>query len=158
MKILERNKREVYYCVRQNYEYKVLIDDQGNVVQDNDENNILVVNSADLEDVYDTEAYREVFSKPMKVKLSFLPLAVDAEMLETGLDYSKRISIYTTKEFAKKIHNGDRFFIFQKPPEKYDPTCNTADYYVHGEPNIYLTEATIYLRKMTGDDTYEQEY
>lgn len=158
MEILERNKRQVYYCVRQNFEYNVLIDNEGNVVQNQDKDNILIVNPANSEEIYETDSYREVFSKPMKVRLSFLPLAVEAEMLETGLDYSKRISIYTTKEFAQKIHNGDRFFVFQKPPEEYDPTCNTADYYVHGEPNIYLTEATIYLRKMTGDDTYEQEY
>lgn len=155
MRILEKNKKKLYYCVRQNLEINVLIDDQGNVVQDNNHKNILVVTEPN--DIYDTDNYRERFSKPQQVRLSFLPLAVNGEILETGLDYSKRISIYTTKEFAQKIHNGDRFFVFRKPPTEYDPTCATADYYVHGEPSIYLTEATIYLRRMTGDG-YGENY
>lgn len=157
MKILERNKKQVYYCVQQNFEYNVLIDNEGNVVQNQDKENILIENPADTEEIYDVNNYRTVFSKPMKAKLSFLPLAVNGEMLEIGLEYSKRISIYTTKKFAEKIHNGDRFFVFREPPEEYDKTCATADYYVHGEPSIYLTEATIYLRRMTGDDN-EQNY
>jgi hypothetical protein len=151
LKILERNKRKVYYCVKENYEYRILIDNEGNIIQDNNKRDIIVVNEADPQEIYNVNAYREVYSKPFPVKLSFLPLAVNGEMLEVGLEYSKRISIYTTKEFAKKIHNGDRFFIFREPPKEYDKTCATADYYVHGEPSIYLTEATIYLRRMTGD-------
>lgn len=157
MNILERNKKKVYYCRRQNKEINVLIDDEGNVVQDNNDRNILVLTDVDENEVFKTDNYREIFSKPQATRLSFLPLAVNAENLETGFDFSKRISIYTTKEFAKKIHNGDRFFVFKKPPEEYDPTCATADYYVHGEPSIYLTEATIYLRRMTGD-SYEENY
>lgn len=138
MRILDRNKKRVYYCVRRVKSSSVLTD--------NGEN-----------ESYDEDDYREVFSKPQEVRLSFLPLAVNGEILETGLEYSKRISVYTTREFAKKIHNGDRFFIFKQPPKKYDPLCTTADYYVHGEPSIYLTEATIYLRRMTGDD-YGENY
>ena len=157
MKILERNKRKVYYCAKQNKDFHVLIDDKGNIVKDNENNNILIVSGIDSEEIYNTSGYREVFSKPYAVRLSFLPLAVNGEILETGLDFSKRISVYTTKEFAKKIHNGDRFFIFKNPPEEYDSTCATADYYVHGEPSIYMTEAIIYLRRMTGDD-YEENY
>lgn len=154
MRILERNKRNVYYCKRQNKSINVVIDNQGNVVQDGEGQNIENITNVNVNEIYETDNYREIFSKPQLKKVSFLPLAVNGEILETGLDYSKRISIYTTKKFAETVHNGDRFFVFKKPPKDYDRTCSTADYYVHGEPSVYLTEATIYLRRMTGD-SYE---
>ena len=157
MRILERNKKNVYYCVRQNKKLNILIDNQGNIIQNEEGKNIIVINDIDTNEIYDVNDYVEVFSKPQKVKLSFLPLAVNGEITELGNEYSNKISIYTTKEFAQKIHNGDRFFIFKEPPEEYDRGCTTADYYVSGKPSIYLTEATIYLRRMTGDG-YGENY
>ena len=98
---------------------------------------------------------RLVFSQPIKMELNYQPVSTTGEMISFGSDFINRLIIYTTKRIAKQFHNFDRLYIFNEVPEEYDPYCVGADYYVNGEPSIFLGEAMIYLQKMTGDDLYE---
>ncbi len=101
--------------------------------------------------IADTENGRIKFSTPVLYKLNFQPLSTDGEIIAFGNDYINRLAIYTSVEKAKNFHNFDRCYVYTEPPATADDYCIDADYYVDGEPLIYLNEATIYLQRMVGD-------
>ena len=94
---------------------------------------------------------RIVFDRPKKFNLNYQPVSTTGEIISFGSEFINRLIIYTTSEVAKEFHNFDRVYINNKLPEEYDKTCSDADFYVNGEPLIFLTEAMIYLQRMTGD-------
>lgn len=95
---------------------------------------------------------RIIFSEPQEVRLNFQPIRSDFQMLEAGPDFRSTLIVYMRPSKGKIFHNGDRCYVFVKPPEEYDKTCNTADYYVDGDPKIYINEYTIHLERMKGDE------
>lgn len=95
---------------------------------------------------------RIVFGEPVKVSLNFQPIRSDFQMLEAGPDFRDTLIVYMRPSLGKIFHNGDRCYVFVSPPEEYDKTCNTADYYVDGDPKIYINEYTIHLERMKGDE------
>lgn len=95
---------------------------------------------------------RIIFQEPVEYKINFQPLSSDGEIIASGTDYTKRLVVYTNPDIAKEFHNHDRCFVFREKPEEYDKTCNTADFFVDGEPLIYLNESHFYLQRMLGDD------
>lgn len=95
---------------------------------------------------------RLIFSKPKKYKLNYQPVSMVGEIISFGPEYINKLIAYTTKEVAKDFHNFDRVYINNKIPKEYDKLCKDADFYVNGEPLIYLGEATIFLQRMTGDN------
>ena len=98
---------------------------------------------------------RMIFEKPVKMKLNYQPIEstkTQGRLLKTGLDYVSTLIVYTNPHYGKEIHNGDRCYVFVKPPKTYDKTCTSADYYVNGEPKIYQNEYTFHLTRMVGDD------
>lgn len=101
---------------------------------------------------------RVVFEKPEKVKLNFQPIMSNGQvrsdglMLEVGLNSRDTLIVYMRPSYGERFHNGDRCYVYVEPPKQYDKTCNTADYYVDGEPKKYLNEYTIHLKRMTGDE------
>lgn len=95
---------------------------------------------------------RTIFGEPEKVELNYQPLSTDGEIITAGIEYIKRLVVYASVEEAQKFHNADRCYVFINKPEEYDKFCNTADFYVDGEPLIYLNEARFYLQRMVGDE------
>ena len=98
---------------------------------------------------------RIIYDKPVEIRLNYQPIEsarTQGKLLETGLDYVSTLIVYTNSFIGKEIHNGDRCYIYVKPPKEYDKTCTTADYYVDGEPKIYQNEYTFHLSRMVGDE------
>lgn len=95
---------------------------------------------------------RVIFSKPQKIRLNYQPIRSQLQMLEVGPDDRNTLIVYMKPAYGKLFHNGDRCYVFVEPPKKYDKNCNTADYYVDGEPKIYINEYTMHLQRMTGDE------
>ena len=95
---------------------------------------------------------RYVFSNPIKYDLNYQPLSSDGEVIAFGNDYINRLLVYTSPEIAKNFHNFDRAYVFVDIPETADKFCTTADFYIDGEPLIYLNDAKFYLQRMTGDE------
>lgn len=95
---------------------------------------------------------RMIFSKPKPIKLNFQPISSEGEIIAIGPDYANRLIVYMRPKLGKNFKNGDRCYVFVDPPKKYDKNCNTADYYVDGEPKIYINEYTMHLTRMTGDE------
>ena len=95
---------------------------------------------------------RIIFSRPKPIKLNYQPIKSIGEVLEAGPDSINTLIVYMRPSLGKLFHNGDRCYVFVEPPKQYDKTCNTADYYVNGEPKIYLNEYTIHLQRMIGDE------
>ena len=91
------------------------------------------------------------FSKPIKLKLNYQPVSMTGEIISFGSEFINKLVIYTTDKVAKQFHNFDRCYIYTKPPKDYDKFASEADFYINGNPAIFLTEAIIYLQRMTGD-------
>jgi len=94
---------------------------------------------------------RKVFSEPIEYKLNYQPLLTEGEIITAGTEYINRLVVYSSVEEASKFHNADRCYVYVEKPEEYDKFCNTADFYVDGEPLILLNEARFYLQRMVGD-------
>ena len=94
---------------------------------------------------------RLIFDKPKKLKVNYQPVSMTGEIISFGSEFINKLVIYTNDKIARKFHNFDRCYIYVKPPETYDKTAAEADFYVNGEPSIFLTESTIHLQRMTGD-------
>lgn len=94
---------------------------------------------------------RLIFTEPKKMFLNYQPISMTGEIIAFGSEYINRLIIYTNSKIAENFHNFDRCYVYKKPPTTYDKFCSEADFYVDGEPLIYLTEATITLNRMTGD-------
>lgn len=100
----------------------------------------------------DIENNRKIFSVPVKYKLNYQPLSTDGEIITAGNEYINRLVVYTSPKIAKMFHNADRCYVYAEKPKQYDKFCRTADFYVDGEPLIYLNEASFYLQRMVGDN------
>lgn len=98
------------------------------------------------------ENNRIVFSEPTEYKLNYQPLSTDGEIIVAGNEYNKRLVVYTSNNIAKNFHNNDRCYVFTTPPEERDTICKNADYYVDGEPLLFLNESHFYLQRMTGEN------
>ena len=98
---------------------------------------------------------RKIFNKPRMIKVNYQPIADKDSgiILAVGMEYINRLIVYMKPSMAKYFRNGDRCYVFVDPPETYDKTCNTADFYVDGMPTKYLNESTVHLQRMTGDDS-----
>lgn len=95
---------------------------------------------------------RIIFDKPKEIRVNYQPINSEGEILEAGPDSRNVLIVYMRPKIGKLFHNGDRCYVFIKPPEEYDKTCNTADYYVDGDPKVYINEYTIHLHRMLGDE------
>ena len=97
------------------------------------------------------EKGRLIFTEPKKMILNYQPVSMTGEIIAFGSEYINRLIIYTNSEIVKNFHNFDRCYVYREPPTIYDKFCSDADFYVDGDPLIYLTEATVTLNRMTGD-------
>ncbi len=98
---------------------------------------------------------RIIFSNPILKEINFQPISSTGEIIALGENYTKRLKIVTTKKIADSFHNLDRCYVFNSIPETPDIYCSNADFYVDGEPQIYINDAIIYLQRMIGDDLDE---
>lgn len=89
------------------------------------------------------------FARPIELKVNYRPTYSSNDVLALGNNYTLYQTIKCTPKMAKKFSFNDRIYITK--PEKFDSSCNDADFYVYGEPLITLNEAEITIRKLSGD-------
>lgn len=90
------------------------------------------------------------FEKPIKVNLNFVPMNSTGEIISLGENYSMFLKVSCTPKQANMFKQGDKCYIYVKPPRKYDPLCKDADYIVSTEPMLTLNEGQIQLRRLSG--------
>lgn len=98
---------------------------------------------------------RIIFDKPVEIKVNYQPIEsvkTQGQMLDAGPDFTSTLIVYMRPTNGSMFHNGDRCYVYVEPPEEYDKTCTTADYYVNGDPKKYMNEYTIHLNRMKGDE------
>lgn len=98
---------------------------------------------------------RIIFDKPIEIRVNYQPIEdtrTRGQLLEFGPDYTSTLIVYIKPTMRELFHNGDRCYVFVSPPEEYDKTCVAADYYVNGEPKLYMNECTFHLNRMKGDE------
>ena len=95
---------------------------------------------------------RIIYSEPEKHEINYQPLLTEGEIITAGTEYINRLVVYLSLEEALHFHNHDRCYVFVDKPETYDKFCNTADFYVDGEPLLFLNESKLYLQRMVGDE------
>ena len=89
------------------------------------------------------------FESPIKIKVNYRPTYTSSDVLSLGSNYSLYQTIKCTPKVAENFSYNDR--IYMKEPEKFNSSCNDADYYVYGNPLVTLNEAEIPIRKLSGD-------
>jgi hypothetical protein len=97
---------------------------------------------------------RVIFGEPIEMKVNFQPIEdskTEYEILEVGPDHISTLIVCIKPTLRHLFHNGDRCYVFAEPPEEYDKACITADYFINGEPKLYMNECTFHLLRMSGD-------
>lgn len=90
------------------------------------------------------------FEKPIKVYLNFVPTNSTGEIISLGENYSMYLKISCTPKQASMFKQGDKCYIYVKPPKVHDDLCKDADYIVSTEPMLTINEAQIQLRRLSG--------
>lgn len=97
---------------------------------------------------------RIVYEEPQRYLLNYQPLNSVGEIVAVGNEYINRLIFYTDIETGKNFHNFDRCYVYKKIPEpdEYNEFACDGDFYVDGEPQVYMEEVTVFLQRMTGDE------
>lgn len=90
------------------------------------------------------------FEKPIKVHLNFVPTNSTGEIISLGENYSMYLKISCTPKQASMFKQGDKCYVYLKPPKEHDSLCKNADYIVSTEPMLTINEAQIQLRRLSG--------
>lgn len=90
------------------------------------------------------------FENPIKVYLNFVPTNSTGEIISLGENYSMYLKISCTPKEASMFKQGDKCYIYVKPPKVHDNLCKDADYIVSTEPMLTINEAQIQLRRLSG--------
>lgn len=93
-----------------------------------------------------------IFEQPERYLLNYQPLNSVGEIVAVGNEYINRLIFYTNMETGKNFHNFDRCYVYKELPEQYNKFVCDGDFYVDGEPQVYMEEVTVFLQRMTGDD------
>lgn len=92
-----------------------------------------------------------LYEPPIRKNLNYQPTNSTGDVLAYGEEYTKYLTITTNIEEAKNFSNFDRCYVYVLPPETHDKLCDTADYYVYGDPIITSNEGIIKLKKLSGE-------
>lgn len=92
------------------------------------------------------------YHEPQLISTNYQPVSSTGEIISIGPEYTEYLKIEDVVEIGKQFSNGDKCYVYVEPPEKHDKLCQTADFFVNGNPLITFNSATIALRRLTGDD------
>lgn len=98
------------------------------------------------------------YKKPILIETNYQPVSSTGEMISIGPEYTQYLKIEDIIKVGDKFSNGDRCYVYVKPPKEHDALCETADFYVNGPPLNTLNSSTISLKRLTGDDEYYENY
>lgn len=89
------------------------------------------------------------FDKPKAIKVNCMPTYSSSDTLALGVNAMIYQTIKCTPKIAKEFSNSDRIYL--KKPQDFDGSCNDADFYVYGEPMIFINQGEVTIRKMNGE-------
>lgn len=90
------------------------------------------------------------FDNPIHYNLNYQPTNSVGERITLGEDYAMYLKIKCTPNEAIDFNNGDKCYVYKKPPTIHDPLCKDADYIVDGDPISTINQSEIKLRKLSG--------
>lgn len=91
------------------------------------------------------------WKKPILIYENYLPTNSEGDLISIGMDYPMYLRMKPEISKINLFHEGDRFYIFTKPPETYDPICRDADYEIYKKPMIHIESMEIMLKRRSGD-------
>lgn len=92
------------------------------------------------------------YLEPIKIETNYQPTNSVGEVIAIGNEYTLYLRIKDIIEIGKQFSNGDRCYVYVKPPKEHDALCKKADFIVNGEPLITLNQAEVRLKRLTGGD------
>lgn len=95
------------------------------------------------------------YKEPIQISTNYQPVSSTGEMIAIGNEYTQYLKIEDIIEIGKQFSNGDKCYVYTNPPEEHDELCENADFYVNGNPLITLNSAVVSLKRLTGEDEYE---
>ena len=96
------------------------------------------------------------YKEPEEIKINYMPITSNGEMIAIGNEYSQYLKLTGTPEVCSKFSNGDRCYVFVQVPED-DEMREYADFQVYGQPLITINEGNLILKRLTGDMLYEAD-
>lgn len=87
------------------------------------------------------------FKEPIEVKLNVVATTSEADIVAFGDSYKeyRRAKISITD--LDKFHEGDRAYIYVKPPVVHDVLCDTADFEIKSVSDS-ITQASILFKRL----------
>lgn len=91
------------------------------------------------------------WKEPILIYENYLPTNSEGDLISIGMDYPMYLRMKPEISKINLFHEGDRFYIFTIPPDKYDPICKDADYEIYKKPMIHIESMEIMLKRRSGD-------
>ena len=88
------------------------------------------------------------FKEPKLVKLNYNSTASQVVALNFADYYSENLQAVVDIEIGKLFTQGDRCYIYKKPPKEYDILCKDADYIVNTIPEASLNSVKINFKRL----------
>lgn len=91
------------------------------------------------------------FREPILIYENYLPTNSEGDLIAIGMDYPMYLRMKPEISKQNLFHEGDRFYIYTKPPKEHDPICKNADYEMYKKPMIHIDSMEIMLKRRSGD-------
>lgn len=90
------------------------------------------------------------FQKPVSLKINYEPTNSSSQLFAFGQHYAENLQAIVDLEIGKQFKEGDRCYIFVKPPIKHDRLCKNADYIVNVLPQTSLNQVKLNFIRLSG--------
>lgn len=90
------------------------------------------------------------YKEPIEIMTDYQPTNSTGEVIGIGKEYTQYLRIKDILKIGQMFSNGDRCYVYEKPPETHDSLCKTADFIVNGEPLLTLNQCEVRLKRLTG--------
>lgn len=101
------------------------------------------------------------YKNPIPINEHYATTDTEADLIAMGMEYSKRLRIKASNRVcidgqwcdrATMYHQGDKVYVYTKPPVEHDVLCKTADYEVEVDPIVTPNQMGVTLVKLSGKD------
>lgn len=92
------------------------------------------------------------YKRPIELYENWQVINSDSLFMNIGWEVYDIARIKTTPAHAKYYHMGDKVYINTVPSDTFDTMSDDADYIVSSDPIVTLSECSVMLRKMSGEN------
>lgn len=92
------------------------------------------------------------FEEPVERKLNTVATTSQADIVAFGDQYKEYRRALITKEQMSDYNEGDRAYIYARPPEKHDPLCNGCDFEIYSISDSVSQVEILFKRLQIGKD------